>query len=419
MNPAHALALRLSQGGAVTLSRAPEGYDAFVIADLARALAKEAEKRAVALVFVARDSVRAHNFVDAFAFAAPDVEALTLPSWDCLPYDRVSPNAAVSAQRMIALARLASTRGAREKPRILVASVNAISQRLPPKSFIASAALSAAPGNALDMEDLVRWLESNGFSRSSVVTDVGDYAQRGGILDLFPPGAPAPIRLDFFGDTLKSIRTFDPETQRSIGQLRALDLAPMSEAQLTTETIKRFRQGYAHEFGAPRLGDALYETLSEGRRAIGLEHWLPLFYGGLDTLFDYVGGAPIILDAHAEEAAESRFAHIADYYQARKSADEADPVAADYKPLKPSALYLTPSEFRERAERHAAGAPSSLRSGAERARRHRCGRPCRARLCAGAAERERQRLRGGGCSHQGAANQGPHRRHRRLERRLA
>ena len=348
MNPSHALALRLSQGGAVTLARTPEGFDAFVVAELARALAKDAEKRAVALTFVARDGVRAQSFIDALSFAAPDIEALHLPSWDCQPYDRVSPNAAISAQRMIALARLASTRGARERPRVLVTSVNTITQRLPPKNFVASAALSAAPGNALDMEDLARWLNANGFSRSSAVTDVGDYAQRGGILDLFPPGLPAPIRLDFFGDTLETIRTFDPETQRSTGQLRALDLAPMSEAQLTTETIKRFRQGYALEFGAPRRNDSLYETLSEGRRAIGLEHWLPLFYGGLDTLFDYVAPAPILLDAQAEEAAAARFAQVQDYYHARKSADEVDAVSADYKPLKPSALYLTPNEFRER-----------------------------------------------------------------------
>ncbi len=348
MNPAHALALRLSQGGAVTLARAPEGCDAFVLADLARALAGAAEKRSAALVFVARDGVRAQNVVDALAFAAPDIEALQLPSWDCQPYDRVSPNAAISAQRMIALARLAATRGARERPRILITGVNSLVQRLPPKSFIASAALSAAPGNALRTEDLVRWLEANGFSRSSVVTDVGDYAQRGGILDLYPPGATAPLRLDFFGDTLESIRAFDPETQRSVGQLRALNLAPMSEVQLTSETIRHFRQGYQQAFGAPRRADRLYETLSEGRRAIGLEHWLPLFYRGLDTLFDYVAGAPFVLDAHAEQAAESRFGQIADYFAARKAADEADPVSADYKPLEPSALYLAPSELPER-----------------------------------------------------------------------
>ena len=348
MNPAQALALRLKQGGAVTLARAPEGYDAFVIAELTRALAAEAEKRAAALVVVARDGVRAQNLADALAFAAPDIEALTLPSWDCQPYDRVSPNTAITAQRMTALARLTATRAARERPRILIASVNALVQRLPPRAFVASAAFSASPGNVLKMEDLARWLEANGFSRASVVTDVGDYAMRGGIADLYPPGAPAPIRLDFFGDALESIRAFDPETQRTVGPLRALDLAPMSEAQLTTETIRRFRQGYAQQFGAPRRGDALYETLSEGRRAIGLEHWLPLFYGALDTLFDYVAGAPFVLDERVEEAAKERFSQIQDYYHARKSGDEADPVAADYKPLKPSALYLTANEFKER-----------------------------------------------------------------------
>ena len=198
------------------------------------------------------------------------------------------------------------------------------------------------------MEDLALWLESNGFSRASAVRDVGDYAQRGGILDLYAPGAPAPVRLDFFGDTLESIRAFDPETQRSDGQLRSLDLVPMSEAQLTTETIRRFRQGYAAEFGAPRRGDDLYDAISEGRRAIGVEHWLPLFYDKLDTLFDYVDDAPFVLDARAEEAAHERFALIADYYAARKIGVRGRSGQGDYQPLKPNRLYLSEGEWRER-----------------------------------------------------------------------
>src|SRR5208282_6040561 len=176
-------------------------------------------------------------------------------------------------------------------------TVNGLAQRVPPRKFIAGAAFSAAPGNSVRMEDLALWLETNGFGRASSVRDVGDYATRGGILDLYPPGAPAPIRLDFFGDTLESIRSFDPETQRSVGQLRALDLVPVSEARLTNESIRRFRQAYALEFGAPRRGDSLYETVSEGRRAIGFEHWLPLFHERLDTVFDYVADAPVVLDA--------------------------------------------------------------------------------------------------------------------------
>jgi transcription-repair coupling factor (superfamily II helicase) len=341
-------ARRLAEGGAVTLSRAPEGYDAFVVAALTRALARAGEERAVTLVFVARDSLRAQNFIDALGFAAPEIEALYLPSWDCQPYDRVSPNAAVSAERMTVLARLARTRGAIERPRILVGSVSALTQRVPPLSYVGSAAFSAAPGNSVRMEDLALWLESNGFSRASTVRDVGDYATRGGILDLFPPGAPSPIRLDFFGDMLESIRAFDAETQRSVGRLRSLDLVPMSEARLTTESIRRFRQAYALEFGAPAPNDELYAAVSEGRRPIGLEHWLPLLYEKLDTLFDYVGDAPFVLDARAEEAAHQRIAQIADAYGARRAAYVLDPAKADYKPLPYTRLYLGEDEWRER-----------------------------------------------------------------------
>ena len=110
----------------------PKDFDAFVVADLTRALAAAGEKRAVTLVFVARDGVRAQAFIDALSFAAPEIELLYLPSWDCQPYDRVSPNAAISAERMTALARLAKTRGALERPRILVASVSALTQRCLP-----------------------------------------------------------------------------------------------------------------------------------------------------------------------------------------------------------------------------------------------------------------------------------------------
>ena len=339
---------RLAEGGAVTLARAPEGHDAFVVAELTRTLAKAGETRAVSLVFVARDSMRATTFIDALGFAAPEIEALYLPSWDCQPYDRVSPNSAVSADRMTVLARLARTRGAVERPRILVGSVSALTQRVPPLKYVSSAAFSAAPGNSVRMDDLGLWLQTNGYARASTVREVGDYAMRGGILDLYPPGAQAPIRLDFFGDALESIRSFDPETQRSVGQLRSLDLVPMSEARLTTETIRRFRQAYAAEFGAPTPADDLYSAVSEGRRPIGLEHWLPLLYDRLDTLFDYVAPAPFVLDARAEEAAGQRLAQIANSYAARRAAYAQDPGKADYKPLPPAKLYLSEDEWKDR-----------------------------------------------------------------------
>src|SRR3984893_15564866 len=338
----------LAKGGSLTLSSVADGFDAFCAGDLTRALAKDAESRAVALIHVARDGQRARAFGEALAFAAPDIERLDFPAWDCLPYDRVSPDAAISARRIVVLSRLARSRSAMERPRILSTTVNALVQRVAPLSKIAGDTFSAAPGNVVDRDALVQWLETNGFARASSVRDTGEYAVRGGILDLFPPGIPQPLRLDFFGDALESIRAFDPETQRTTGQLRALDLVPMSEVQLTSESMRRFRQAYVAHFGAQTRGDALYEAVSEGRRHQGLEHWLPLFYEKLDTLFDYCPGAPLMFDPLVEAAASERFAQIEDYFGARKSGHDAAPNHSTYKPLPPGALYLAEPEWRER-----------------------------------------------------------------------
>ena len=146
---------------------------------------------------------------------------------------------------------------AREQPAVVLTTVNAILQRVPPREVIARQSLSAAPGNLLPMAGVTQWLELNGFNRAATVREPGDYAVRGGILDLFAPGMAAPVRLDFFGDTLETIRSFDPETQRTTEDLRALDLVPMAEFQLTTDTIRLFRTGYVAAFGAAAPDDVL------------------------------------------------------------------------------------------------------------------------------------------------------------------
>ena len=123
---------------------------------------------------------------------------------------------------------------------MLLTTVNAILQRVPAREAVARQSLAAAPGNLLSMNGIVQWLDLNGFNRASTVREPGDYAVRGGILDLFAPGMDEPVRFDFFGDTLESIRSFDAETQRTNADLRSLDLVPMSEFQLTSDTIRRF-----------------------------------------------------------------------------------------------------------------------------------------------------------------------------------
>src|SRR5450631_1691830 len=335
----------LRPGTALTLARVADGAEGLVLADLARAIAARADAPAISLAVICRDGQRMAAVSRALAFFGPDVATMDFPAWDCLPYDRVSPNASVVAQRMTTLSRLSRVKG-RDKPSVLLTTVNAALQRVPAREFVATHALSVAPGNVLGMHGVIEWLELNGFSRASTVREPGEYAVRGGILDLFPPGMDMPVRFDFFGNALETIRTFDPQTQRSETQLGALDLVPVAEFQLITETIRRFRTGYVAGFGATTPDDLLYEAVSEGRRHPGMEHWLPLFHTKLETLFDYLPGTPLALEPLAEDAGHERFTQINDYYDARKEA-LSQGVMPPYKPLPPARLYLAEAEWKK------------------------------------------------------------------------
>ncbi len=223
---------RLAPGRALLLAGIADGAEGLVLADLARSIAAGATAPAISLAVICRDGTRMASLARALAFFAPDIDVLEFPAWDCLPYDRVSPHAGVVAQRMAALARLArekKEKKGRERAAVVLTTVNAVLQRVPPREVVARQSLAAAPGNLLPMAGVTQWLELNGFIRAATVREPGDYAVRGGILDLFAPGIDAPVRLDFFGDTLETIRSFDPETQRTTEELRALDLVPMAE----------------------------------------------------------------------------------------------------------------------------------------------------------------------------------------------
>src|ERR1700712_2249614 len=345
--PVRSPAELLAPGRALTFANVAEGAEGLVISDLARAIAARPKPSAVSLAVVCRDGPRMQQLARALEFFAPDLPVLQFPAWDCQPYDRVSPHGGILAQRLTTLARLSRLTGS-ETPLIVLTTVNAILQRVPAREIVASQALSVAPGHVVPMDSIVAWLEHNGYSRSSTVREPGEYAVRGGILDLFPAGLEQPVRFDFFGDSLESIRTFDAETQRTLLDMRALDLVPISEFQLVTETIRRFRMGYVATFGAPQRDDLLYEAVSEGRRHPGMEHWLPLFQERMDTLFDYLDGAVVAIEPQAEDAARERFKQIADYYDARREAMDIPGGGAIYKPLPPDRLYLTDAEWTER-----------------------------------------------------------------------
>lgn len=338
------LAHLLQSGQASTLFDVPDGAMPLALAEIARLRFKQGEDVPALACFIARDGLRQAEIEGALAFFAPEIEVLSLPAWDCQPYDRASPNAAIIARRMECLARIVRSRGG-ARPRVVVTTVRAALQKLPPRDYVAAQSFSAVPGNAINLEEIAEWLEANGFQRASTVRDMGEYAVRGGLVDLFPPGFAEPLRLDFFGDTLESIRTFDPESQRSAAQLRSLDLVPMAEFQLTTSAIKRFRQGYLAAFGANLRGDTLYEHISEGRRHVGMEHWLPLLHPHLDPLEAYLPGAVFVLDSGVEGAAQEHLAAITDYYAARVQGLEAGEAGVPYRPLPPEALYRTGAEW--------------------------------------------------------------------------
>ncbi|MBZ8132474.1 transcription-repair coupling factor [Afifella sp. IM 167] len=322
----------------VRLAGIPDGLEGRVLADLARI-----ERGLV--VFVARDARHLQMARESLRFFAPRLKVLSFPAWDCLPYDRVSPQADIVARRMATLRTLID---APREPALLMTTANAVIQRVPPATWVRKNVWSAAAGDIAPMEGLVERLAADGFERVPTVRTVGEYAVRGGIVDLFAPGETGAIRCDFFGDTLETIRPFDPETQRTSGQVPRLDLLPASEVILSEEVVARFRQNYRAAFGAVTNDDPLYEAISAGRRFAGMEHWLAFFHEGLQTLFDYTEGSLLAVDHLVADTLKDRFAQITDHYEARReNAEQKVAGAAPYKPAPPESLYLPDAEWHE------------------------------------------------------------------------
>ncbi|HEX6376843.1 MAG TPA: transcription-repair coupling factor [Allosphingosinicella sp.] len=321
----------------MTLAGAPAGFLPWLAADLARA----AKGRAV---FIAPDEAAMRHLQDAASYFAPELQVLAFPAWDCLPYDRSSPSLRASSER---LATLHALQDKADKPQLLVTTVNAATQRTLTPFRVRQLVARLAPGERIDMAKLSSLLSANGYHRTDTVQDAGEYAVRGGLVDLFPAGEKEGLRLDFFGDEIESVRRFDPATQRTTGTEKGgFTLLPASEALLDEDSVKRFRSRYRERFGATATGDPLYQAVSERRRLAGLDHWLPLFEERLDTLFEHLADDDLVVrDTHDAGAADARFEAIADYYENRKRALSSDP--GSYRPLEPETLYLTRDEWDE------------------------------------------------------------------------
>ena len=321
----------MAETGKITVGGAPEGFDA-------RLILQESDKSGGPVVHVARDDKRMVAMQAALRFFAPDLPVMTFPGWDCLPYDRVSPNADISATRMATLAALAHGMAGKF---VLLTTLNAATQKIPAREVLRDAAFAAQVGERIDEEALRAFLVRMGFTQAPTVTEPGDYAVRGGIIDIYSPGDAGPVRLDLFGDVLDGVRRFDPATQRTVAKLDQIELAPVSEVILDEAAITRFRQNYRIEFGAAGTDDPLYEAVSAGRKHQGIEHWLPFFHARLETLFDYLPGASVTLDDQGAAMRDARWVSVVDQYETRQHAlktkgrDE-----TIYKPVPPGQLYL-------------------------------------------------------------------------------
>ncbi|MCY4150746.1 MAG: transcription-repair coupling factor [Aestuariivita sp.] len=316
----------------VIVSGAPSGFDArLVLEELA------ASKRPV--LHIARDDTRLEEMVDALAFFDPAVPIITFPAWDCLPYDKISPNPQISAHRMAALAMLCQKD--QDPGFVVIATLNAATQRVPPRDFVRESIFPLKVGHQVDIEDLKEFLVASGFLPAATVIEPGDFAVRGGIIDIYPPGNTGPIRLDFFGDVLESLRRFAPVDQRTIEKLDALQLIAATEVPFDTTSIERFRRNYRGAFGGLISEDPLYESVSARCKYHGMEHWLPFFHEHLETIFDYLPDATITMDEGSDRDRENRWHIIMSQYESRhQSSEDHAELNPSYRTINPSLLYL-------------------------------------------------------------------------------
>jgi transcription-repair coupling factor (superfamily II helicase) len=314
------------------LSGVVEGFEPFVLQQLVTERS---------LLFVARTETKAQQTYEQLKILAKSLKICYFPGWDCLPYDRISPNHDIVSERVRLLCDFV------DNPKtyaIIICSAATFLQLLPPKSQFHGQAWTLKPTEKIAHAQFLEYLTNKGYQRSETVREAGEFAVRGGLIDLFSLGAEHPVRIDFFGDEIENLRFFDPLTQKTLGPCPSLILRPAHEILLTSEAIHCFRQKYRQIFGAVK--SSLYESISAGRRYAGMEHWLPLFFESLTSLEDYLANPQIICDFQLEEAIQARLETIETYFKARAQIIPGD-ASPPYLPIPPEHLFRTHIQWQD------------------------------------------------------------------------
>lgn len=306
---------------------------------------------------ILHDAQSMQNMADSIAFFLPERPIYLFPAWDCLPYDRVSPQRSLMQQRLQTLIKLIKNE---EQSPIILTTIHAIQQRVLPKESLADATFNIRKSLQLSQDTFIYYCIKHGYHRSPTATEPGDFAVRGNLLDivsLSEKNLPIGYRIDFFGNEVEHIRLFDPLTQitQPDSSFSSITLYPMSEVFTTEETSAKFRHRYRQQFGQVLHDDPLYAAVKEQRPYPGIEHWLPFFYPDMATFFDYMPPDSIIVyDVQCEPRRQERLSRVQEYYKQRKQAldqkQHYDTVI--YKPIRPDQLWLLDEDWEQQKTQH-------------------------------------------------------------------
>lgn len=303
-------------------------------AEQSLAIATQSRNSSGLLVVMTPDSQTASRLIEELEFFHPDQYLLSFPEWETLPYDQFSPHQDIISERLKTLYQLPSI-----KQGVLVLPVSTVIQRLVPYDYIQKFTFLLSSGETLDNDSFARRLESGGYQRVSQVMEHGEFAIRGSIIDLFPMGSKKPFRLDLFDNEIETIRSFDPETQRSIDTIDKIQLLPAKEYDFTEAGINLFRQKFKHEFGDESGKTQIYKEVSQANAVGGLEYYLPLFHEGLASFFDYLPEDSTFFEIGD---LEQNVDIVLQEYDERYEIGQHNP---DFPILKPHDLILNKTEF--------------------------------------------------------------------------
>ena len=317
------------------LGEIPEGSEPLLINEISENLDNN-------ILIIARDLKRYQQLKDGLEFFL-NKDVLLYPQWDCVPYDRISPNKLITSKRLETLSRLSNEKN---KSKIILTTIQASCQRTLSLGEVKNKFISLKPGEVIDINNLVNFFVSNGYEKTPTVREHGEFSVRGGIIDFYSP-LNKPIRLDLFGNTIDSIKSFDLISQRSLELLKEIFVYPASEIILNDKTIENFRINFNKKFGSQKEKVKIYDSISEGISYPGMEHWLPFFYNKTGSIFDYIDKPIILLDHLYDSSLDDFLETVNDHFKSRKDYDDnkLSKVENKYFSIEPSNLYQNKEEY--------------------------------------------------------------------------